>query len=101
MLILKKGHQPGVYVPLRALFLVNYRSSTDFLNGAVTRVLLLFDRPSYMIYICGEVGEGCAWMKLPKTECDDEDVQSSVTAHVVKPQSATLHKHAFAICSDF
>ena len=22
MLILKKGHQPGVYVPLRALFLV-------------------------------------------------------------------------------
>ena len=24
MFILKKGHQPGVYVPLRALFLVNY-----------------------------------------------------------------------------
>ena len=23
MLILKKGHQPGVYVPLRALFLVS------------------------------------------------------------------------------
>ena len=23
MLILKKGHQPGVYVPLRALFLVD------------------------------------------------------------------------------
>ena len=23
MFILKKGHQPGVYVPLRALFLVN------------------------------------------------------------------------------
>ena len=28
---------------------MNYRSSTDFLNGAVTRVLLLFDRPSYDI----------------------------------------------------
>ena len=27
---------------------MNYRSSTDFLNGAVTRVLLLFDRPSYI-----------------------------------------------------
>ena len=25
MFILKKGHQPGVYVPLRALFLVFYR----------------------------------------------------------------------------
>ena len=24
MFILKKGHQPGVYVPLRALFLVTY-----------------------------------------------------------------------------
>ena len=24
MFILKKGHQPGVYVPLRALFLVVY-----------------------------------------------------------------------------
>ena len=24
MLILKKGHQPGVYVPLRALFLVQF-----------------------------------------------------------------------------
>ena len=26
MFILKKGHQPGVYVPLRALFLVNESS---------------------------------------------------------------------------
>ena len=25
MFILKKGHQPGVYVPLRALFLVNIK----------------------------------------------------------------------------
>ena len=25
MFILKKGHQPGVYVPLRALFLVKER----------------------------------------------------------------------------
>ena len=24
MFILKKGHQPGVYVPLRALFLVHF-----------------------------------------------------------------------------
>ena len=24
MFILKKGHQPGVYVPLRALFLVSF-----------------------------------------------------------------------------
>ena len=26
MFILKKGHQPGVYVPLRALFLVDQRA---------------------------------------------------------------------------
>ena len=32
MFILKKGNQPGVYVPLRALFLVNcqFRASYDF-----------------------------------------------------------------------
>ena len=29
MFILKKGHQPGVYVPLRALFLVE-EMSCDF-----------------------------------------------------------------------
>ena len=28
MFILKKGHQPGVYVPLRALFLVSNEYST-------------------------------------------------------------------------
>ena len=28
MFILKKGHQPGVYVPLRALFLVVVQSAT-------------------------------------------------------------------------
>ena len=27
---------------------MNYCSSTDFLKGAVTRVLLLYDRPSYV-----------------------------------------------------
>ena len=27
---------------------MTYRLSTDFINGAVTRILLLFDRPSYM-----------------------------------------------------
>ena len=40
MFILKKGHQPGVYVPLRALFLVldvvicmELRAGQDFENG--------------------------------------------------------------------
>ena len=35
MFMLKKGHQPGVYVPLRALFLVNNQfcsSSAEFAN---------------------------------------------------------------------
>ena len=31
MFILKKGHQPGVYVPLRALFLVIFASSLEFM----------------------------------------------------------------------
>ena len=30
MFILKKGHQPGVYVPLRALFLVSKQESNIF-----------------------------------------------------------------------
>ena len=29
MFILKKGHQPGVYVPLRALFLVHPAENVD------------------------------------------------------------------------
>ena len=29
MFILKKGHQPGVYVPLRALLLVHSRNNND------------------------------------------------------------------------
>ena len=31
MFILKKGHQPGVYVPLRALFLVINALEFDFI----------------------------------------------------------------------
>ena len=31
MFILKKGHQPGVYVPLRALFLVLIMKSLSFM----------------------------------------------------------------------
>ena len=32
MFILKKGHQPGVYVPLRALFLVRHeKTMSDFM----------------------------------------------------------------------
>ena len=32
MFILKKGHQPGVYVPLRALFLVNDNVYSNWLS---------------------------------------------------------------------
>ena len=32
MFILKKGHQPGVYVPLRALFLVEPRREKTFIS---------------------------------------------------------------------
>ena len=39
MFILKKGHKPGVYVPLRALFLVLYVGSpTDSLNLGVNQL---------------------------------------------------------------
>ena len=31
MFILKKGHQPGVYVPLRALFLVDHNWNGSFM----------------------------------------------------------------------
>ena len=35
MFILKTGHQPGVYVPLRALFLVFIRKISRFNLGVV------------------------------------------------------------------
>ena len=47
MFILKKGHQPGVYVPLRALFLVNtaFETFQDLFSYTITpldRYLTLF-----------------------------------------------------------
>ena len=44
MFILKKGHQPGVYVPLRALFLVliiMYKRTTSVTEGEVAGVKLV------------------------------------------------------------
>ena len=35
MFVLKKGHQPGVYVPLRALFLVFYGCTAWFVLDLV------------------------------------------------------------------
>ena len=32
--------------------IIHYRLSTDLMNRAVTRVLLLFDQPSYMDHNC-------------------------------------------------
>ena len=41
MFILKKGHQPGVYVPLRALFLVLYNTDINrYYFGFVIDVIL-------------------------------------------------------------
>ena len=37
MFILKKGHQPGVYVPLRALFLVSNYLIMSIRNPALCR----------------------------------------------------------------
>ena len=42
MFILKKGHQPGVYVPLRALFLVNFHMD-HFLSFSLYRRMNLLD----------------------------------------------------------
>ena len=40
MFILKKGHQPGVYVPLRALFLVGKRNLKLNLNYKPMAIIL-------------------------------------------------------------
>ena len=40
MFILKKGYQPGVYVPLRALFLVAYAKTKTQISFAVTAKLI-------------------------------------------------------------
>ena len=44
MFILKKGHQPGVYVPLRALFLVLIRDTRISSRKRKTPYLSLFSR---------------------------------------------------------
>ena len=41
MFILKKGHQPGVYVPLRALFLVTLVSETALFSKQEMDVLII------------------------------------------------------------
>ena len=38
MFILNKGHQPGVYMPLRALFLVISKPSRDFVWSFLQRI---------------------------------------------------------------
>ena len=38
MFILKKGHQPGVYVPLRALFLVHHKIHTFYIVQCVSDI---------------------------------------------------------------
>ena len=50
MLILKKGHQPGVYVPLRALFLVRHN------HVCLIVVINTFFTCSY-IFLCMESNE--------------------------------------------
>ena len=47
MFILKKGHQPGVYVPLRALFLVILSFRADRSGQTVqTQIRLLLEEQS-------------------------------------------------------
>ena len=40
MFVLKKGHQPGVYVPLRALFLVAYAKTKTQISFAADAELI-------------------------------------------------------------
>ena len=65
---------PSNFVILTAyrfyLTTMKYSSSTDFLNGAVTRVLLLIDRPSYVYsmeqfnqHVCGTVSSMLSGLK--------------------------------------
>ena len=50
MFILKKGHQPGVYVPLRALFLVSLPYIFQVLY------VLCFTRPRYQVSVYRTTG---------------------------------------------
>ena len=49
MFILKKEHQPGVYVPLRALFLVSYGISVEFGNKSMFKWSKIATMPIYFI----------------------------------------------------
>ena len=52
MFILKKGHQPGVYVPLRALFLVVFPFVCSFV--CTSRICV---KGSQMIYISASTNQ--------------------------------------------
>ena len=53
MFILKKGHQPGVYVPLRALFLVVF-SNIPFLPKSFLKSTF-GDVHSYLIWLISSI----------------------------------------------
>ena len=61
MFILKKGHQPGVYVPLRALFLVKLDRHVCFptililgtFTSSVTILIRLFYYKVFMLQMLG------------------------------------------------
>ena len=58
MFILKKGHQPGVYVPLRALFLVfSFMDSFVFIQQVLFRVDFLSETLDHRVQ-CPRVGLG-------------------------------------------
>ena len=54
MFILKKGHQPGVYVPLRALFLVKYSISKKMCT-VPKKVFLLCQSKRGNLYHCSQL----------------------------------------------
>ena len=49
MFILKKGHQPGVYVPLRALFLVYLHAQPRNFGNEVCNILSDIKRLSWQV----------------------------------------------------
>ena len=58
MFILKKGHQLGVYVPLRALFLVRQSGCTDLNNNKFNQILCRLNHVSqFYISQCPRVQE--------------------------------------------
>ena len=84
MFILKKRHQPGVYVPLRALFLALHASfsSADFFQNYLSVDLTKGSFGHFSSFLCNQKFKKC--LKFQYFACSYKTVKFFVTCNTIK-----------------